>query len=597
MVVIFEDLHWLDDISSEILDDLIDGIDKHPILTCCVYRPEFHPNWQNSAFNKLIKLKPLNSEECNLLIHNLLPDVELPPFLIEHLIIKSEGNPFYIEEVLRTLIEKDYLELNEEGLYQISNDLERTSIAKLNLPESIQGLIMSRIDYLDTPLKQVLQVASAIGRTFSLNLLKYLTNNNPNLEIILEQLLALNLLILEKNNDDYSFCHLLTQEVAYESLLNSQKRELHNNIAKYYEEKDAGTNRYLELIAFHYDKGKNWQLAIEYLMRSSQKANNLFANNEAIIHLKRANEILEKYLSEEIDSKLKVFYQLAKIHTIIGKKEISLELYQQSLKLAINYRKTIWEAQFLLKIGDWKSKQGLFDEAFEYYKKSLKLYEEKENIEGLARIYINIGVVELFQGQLDEAIKELQKALKYAEKINDKHSLRMIWHNLGMCYEGKNQVEDAIEAYKQSLEYSLQLNHLRGQTATYMTLGIIFLDLNKIEKAEYYIKKSLELSRKTGDIMDQACALTGIGDLQKGYNDLAGAIESYTEAKEIFEQLGYADGLGECYPTLAKLYIEQKNYARALEYAKQARALFIKLEFTKRIQAMDKLISSINENN
>ena len=143
----------------------------------------------------------------------------------------------------------------------------------------------------------------------------------------------------------------------------------------------------------------------------------------------------------------------------------------------------------------------------------------------------------------------------------------------------------------------MQLNRLRGQTATYMTLGIIFLDLNKIEKAEYYIKKSLELSRKTGDIMDQACALTGIGDLQKGYNDLAGAIESYTEAKEIFEQLGYADGLGECYPTLAKLYIEQKNYARALEYAKQARALFIKLEFTKRIQAMDKLISSINENN
>ena len=240
LVVAFEDVHWLDASSAALLEHLLPLIDELPLLVCCVARPE--PDTALTQIEQLartayaerateIALQPLSTAQSETLVHNLVDLDDLPPGLRDLILAKAEGNPFFVEEIVRSLIDLGGLVRDRStNSYRVT---ERATT--INLPDTLVGVIMARVDRLDEDLKQVLRLASVIGRSFFYRLLAAISEAERELDESLAGLQAREL-VLERARDpelEYVFKHALVQEATYESILKQRRRELHGKVARF----------------------------------------------------------------------------------------------------------------------------------------------------------------------------------------------------------------------------------------------------------------------------------------------------------------------------------------------------------------------------
>jgi class 3 adenylate cyclase len=237
LAVIFEDLHWADESTILLIEHLFPLIDRVPLFICGVSRPEMNVPAVRLRENALknherryteIRLNPLSPTECTDLMNNLLEIENLPGRIRQTIIQKAEGNPFFVEEIMRTLIDKGAVR-PENGHWIVASSIETITI-----PDTVQGVIMARIDRLDEEVKQVLKSASVIGRAFLYRLLKEVTEAVRELDTHLDRLTATEF-IREKQKTpelEYIFKHALVQESTYESILLQKRRELHSRVAQ-----------------------------------------------------------------------------------------------------------------------------------------------------------------------------------------------------------------------------------------------------------------------------------------------------------------------------------------------------------------------------
>ena len=257
LMLILEDLHWADDLSLDLLSLLMDELATAPLMLLCVYRPEKeHRIWQlsNQAQRKCldrfteITLRQLSSRESRQLVEELLAIENLPESIKEMILQKSEGNPFFIEEVIRSLIEQDLV--YREG----DRFLARSEISNLNVPDTIQSVVLARVDRLQAEAKYVLQCASVIGRLFRYRILEHLTEQERNLNRYLSEFEDKDLVYEERTVPEleYAFKHALTQEATYQGILERQRREFHLNVAvgieRLYHQR---LEEYYEELAYH----------------------------------------------------------------------------------------------------------------------------------------------------------------------------------------------------------------------------------------------------------------------------------------------------------------------------------------------------------
>jgi class 3 adenylate cyclase len=279
MVIILEDLHWIDRFSAELLDFVIASIDE-PVLSLFVltFRNEYQHEKLFAGRGTLLDLNRLSSEDARRLILFRLNAERIPPEVEEIILRRSEGNPFYIQEIIKTLLDKKIIAVAHRKVTLLAENLES------GVPSTIQGVIMARIDRLQDRFKEILFGASAIGREFSRPLLERVVGGKGDLAPSLVELRALEL-ILEKDEADeyeYLFKHFLIQEVAYNTMLVNKRKELHASIARAIEQLYADRlMEYYELLAFHYEKAELWDKAAEYLSRSGHKARQMYSREES----------------------------------------------------------------------------------------------------------------------------------------------------------------------------------------------------------------------------------------------------------------------------------------------------------------------------
>jgi class 3 adenylate cyclase len=289
-VLVFEDLHWMDASSVALLEHLLPLVETVPLLIIGLSRPEH--DTPGARLHELsaheyadhyreIRLAPLSHADSARLIHNLLEIENLPLRLRELIMEKAEGNPFFLEEVIRTLIDTGSVRRNaSSGRWQVTAQIE-----SLHMPDTIQGLIMARVDRLDEEVKQVLRVASIIGRSFLYRVLKAITEASQGLDESLSQLQQTEL-IHEKQAApelEYMFKHALAQEATYESILLKKRRELHARVAQAIESLFAERlEEFYGLLAYHYAKAEVWDKAQAYLLKAADQAGQIAANAEAL---------------------------------------------------------------------------------------------------------------------------------------------------------------------------------------------------------------------------------------------------------------------------------------------------------------------------
>ncbi|NVK42022.1 MAG: AAA family ATPase [Oceanospirillaceae bacterium] len=290
LVVIFEDLQWLDNETGAFLEYLVDGIASAPVLLLVNYRPEYRHDWGHLQNYTQLRLEPLGLAEASELLSSLLGDDPSLSALKPLIMQQTEGNPFFIEEVVQTLVEEQVLS-GELGIYR----LEKTP-ASLQIPTTVQGVLTARIDRLAADEKALLQTLAVIGKEFPWSLVQQVVERpDDELRRLLSRLQAGEFLYERPAfpEVEYTFKHALTQEVAYGSLLTERRNRLHERTANAIETlfHDQLEERCSEL-AHHYGCSGNIPKAVEYLGRAGEQALHRSANAEAAGHLQFALELL-----------------------------------------------------------------------------------------------------------------------------------------------------------------------------------------------------------------------------------------------------------------------------------------------------------------
>ena len=290
VLLIFEDLHWIDAETQGFLDSMSESVASAKLLLLVNYRPEYRHEWGTKTYYTQLHLAPLGTEEAEELLTFLLGGDAtlqgLKPLILE----KTEGTPFFIEEVVQTLAEEGAL-VGERGKYR----LETTPTA-LHISPTVQGVLAARIDRLTADEKTLLQQLAVIGRQFPLSLVKkVVTQPEADLYRVLASLQVKEFLYEQPAfpESEYLFKHALTLDVVYGTVLQNQRKTLHEKTAQAMETLSAYSreDRYSEL-AHHYTQSGNTEKAIEYLSLAGQQAAQRSANTEAITHLTTALELL-----------------------------------------------------------------------------------------------------------------------------------------------------------------------------------------------------------------------------------------------------------------------------------------------------------------
>jgi class 3 adenylate cyclase/tetratricopeptide (TPR) repeat protein len=285
LVILVEDLHWADQMSLEALDRLMAVAANLPVLLLITHRPDYEPPPHQI---RVLRLEPLDDAESTALTREVLGTAALAPELASLITGKAEGNPFYIEEVSKSLVEAGVLERVDET-YRLGRPIEEVQV-----PDSVQEVILSRIDRLESESREVMQLAAVVGREFTARVIERMSDLHAQLFEVLGDLSDLEL-IFEKTRFPelaYVFKHALIHDVAYATLMADRRRALHRLAGTAIEALYADRlPEHYETLAHHYSEAQDWEKALDFLDKAGDKAAAAYANPDAMEYYARALEV------------------------------------------------------------------------------------------------------------------------------------------------------------------------------------------------------------------------------------------------------------------------------------------------------------------
>lgn len=307
LVLVFEDLHWIDQSSSDLLAHLLPLARTLPILFCGLSRAD--PETPVAALRDALAreyaeqytelvLRPLTSAHSLQLVRNLLQADDVDPAVRTLVLDRSEGNPFFAEEVIRALVDLGAI-VRTRGRWQVSPDLE-----KIAIPDTLRGVIIARIDRLDEDIRHVLKTASVIGRSFFYRVLRHILEAEVEADRYLMELQRVDLIRERRRTPEleYTFMHALTQEAAYETILLRVRRQLHARVAEAIEALFADRlEEFFGLLAYHYARAEDWGKAQAYLFKAGDQAGRMAADAEALAHYRQASSAYGRAFGDRWD--------------------------------------------------------------------------------------------------------------------------------------------------------------------------------------------------------------------------------------------------------------------------------------------------------
>lgn len=584
LMLVIEDAHWADPASLDLIDYLSRNIAGHPILFLLPHRPDIGlPDWTSYPHAIDLELGDLPDEACKEIIHDILGGIKLPDAMYEIILSRGCGNPFFIGEVVRALIDAGALERDKEGEFHVIQDM-----SGVELPDTIHGVIISRIDRLIASDKRILQVASVIGRVFA-----YLTLHGvyPYEDIktaLRERLNHLNELgLTEIQNIEaeiYRFIHLTTREVVYEGLPFEHRRSLHRNIGEFIEGiSGESLGEQTDLLAYHYFEGHAWKKAMDYNLIAAQHAQREFANDTAILSGERTLEAATN-LGPEVDTsqiRTSAHETLGEVMTLVGQYEGALEHYELARKIVNtspdSEDKLRHHAELSRKIAEVFERQSEYDLAFEWLDKGLSYLDEDQVTIEAARIYLLGTGIYRRLGQNDEAASWCRKSLDIALQILTREGQQAVgqaFYNLGGIDYRRGDLQSAVEHCRQSLDVYRQIDDIVGQARAYTNLGATYSDLGEWNQAMETYNMSLAINQQIGDIQREGFLANNLGNIHLYRGEWDQAASLFNQSNAIWKRIGSPLPDAVSLSNLAQVYIYQGNWDGASECLNQSQAIF-----------------------
>lgn len=558
LVVFVDDVHWMDKMSEELLAYFSRCIVDQPILLLAAYRPEGAPLWAQGTHYQRLGLETLSSRSSVRLVRNVLGGPALEPELEERIVEKTGGNPFFVEEIVRELLERG--DLVKAGDRYIC----KHAIDQCEIPNTIQGVLAARMDRLSDDLKRTVQIASVIGRDFAFRLLKSIMEFGDELRAQLTNLVGLEILY-EKAlypEIEYIFKHALTQEVAYDSLLKQRRRQIHGRIAQAIEEIYADRiEEHYELVAHHYERSGNAEKAVHYLILAGEKSNRHGAVQAACEFLNKALEISEKaQLSLDPEEEVRLHYERGQSHMGLGAIDASADSFRRALELSRRHGMAHFEREGLVSLAYLMYMWPSPEEADRTLKEGLARAREKQD-KGLESTILSTMSLRSVVYERHRGNQEVLDAEPIALESGDPRSIlgarliRSIWErHLGRPRKTVELTEGMVELLQSSYNINITSNVI-------WIRGVALAEIGQIEQAVAGLSEGIELCERFGAFYRLDTLYNCLAYCYGEVYQLEPARELNTKAEELarmllvkypFGRRQWAHGLGEAVMGLAE---------------------------------------------
>lgn len=595
LLLVFEDLQWSDRPSMEMLNYLVRNIKGYPLAICAVYRPELPVKLETQEVACTeIALTQLSPEATVAIAESALQMPGMPPELGRLIVERSQGNPLYVEELVRSLAASGYMRLsNETGQMEIAED-----VSQLRVPDTIEGVIMARIDLLAEKPREVLKAASVIGRTFSVPLLKQIRPSgvtDRELGSVVADLVQVGMITPgpEKANPEYQFVHIMTQEVAYESLLFSRRRQIHHDVAAYLEESFSGhlEDQY-EILFYHYDRTADKGKGFTYAIKAGDKVKKVFANQEAIKYFSRALALAAEVKRDTLRLRNRVQEDLGDIYQLVGSYDLALECYagclQRYREVSVPGGDTGTPGELSLRdkmarhVPVLHRKSGLAWECKGDYDQAVRWLRNGLEVPVLAvneRASLNIAMAGVLyrKGEYTRALWWCQRGVSSAAAAHDLSEMAHSYYLLGTINTDLGRVDKAIGFRLESLRIYEELRDLLGQAKVQNNLGVDYYYQGDWERSKERYNKSLEIRKKIGDINGMATVSNNLGEVLSDQGYLDEAVTAFSNCLKTWQRTGYLLGIGLAHSNLGRAQVRQGNLRDGMEHLESSLSLFEKM--------------------
>jgi predicted ATPase/DNA-binding CsgD family transcriptional regulator len=585
LLCIVEDLHWSDETSLELLMYLTRSCTHLPILFVLTYRsdevsPElrhFLAECDREHLAQDFFLQRLARAEVDAMLRAIFAVHQAAPTgLLESMYALTEGNPFFIEEVLKSLLASGEI-TDREGTWERTL-LFGTHTRSPSIPRSVQDAVYQRTKQLSAPARQVLTLAAVAGRRFDLAILQQVMQIEESHLLVCMKELVTAQLVREEAPDQFSFRHALTREAVYAELLAGERRALHRRIAETIEQcvsPPSILDAQLVDLASHFYEAGVWSKAAEYGQRAGERALILYSPRAAVEHLTRTLDALPHLGSTPPAAVLRARGQA---YETIGAFERARADYERALEIAHQTEDGLMEWQSLLDIGFWWVGRD-YTQAGEWFRRSLDLAQELADPKLHARSLNRFGNWLVNTGQVAGGLQTHQEALALFEQLQDTQGMAETLDLLGMANGISGDTVKALEQYDRAISLLRDLSDQQGLISSLtarVSYGSPYMAETTYsvcaspERCARDITEGLHLARQVDSLIWQAYVEFVAGGAFASFGELGRGLLHVQESLRIATEIQHTQWMAAAYFTLGHVYLlllEANLAVRALETA------------------------------
>lgn len=580
VVLVLEDLHWCDQSSIALIRHLLPITTQAPVVLVLLSRPkrEAPENWEKlgAALDAVkdrceeIALEPLTDQAGHELVMKLLDGSPLPEKLNATILGKADGNPFFVEEVLRSLVERGAL-VRDDGKWRVTGLVE-----SIQVPDTLQGVLHARLDRLPEESRRVIQKAAVIGRVFLYRVLEHMARGEAGLE---QQVATLedSELVRERSRTpeiEYIFQHALTQEVAYQTLLTPARKLLHRHVGEAMEAVfSERIGEFTALLAGHFFHGESWEKALEYSTRAADSAASLHAQAEARDHYRHALESLKHLPDNEANRRNLVDVSVHLVNASLQAEapDKNLAILDAAAKVAAALADPAREARVRLWTGRVHYLAGRPREAIGYFQKVLEVAPALGDPELMALPGAVIGRALFLQGRFAKARHLLEQTIPLLEKVNNRHELLFAHLYRAASRACMGEIKEALADMDGVLKMAKASRNPNAETMTHTAAAMIQLVAGRHADAIEDARKALGIAEQNGDAMFRYSSNAFMAWGQGGLGDFESSKRHWAAAHEAARPLGGRLLLGEWLAAIeAETMLDGGDGAGALAQAEKA---------------------------
>ena len=574
LAIVLEDCHWIDALSRDLLEELALASASLPVLFVLAYRPADSPGGglglERIPYFQELHLAELPASDAQLVLRaklqqlfgaSVTPAAELVEFVLE----RAQGNPFYLEELINYV--------HDHGI----DPADPAAFRHLDVPDTLFRLVQSRIDMLDEGPRTALKVASVVGRTFESPFVQGVYPDLGSLDDVearFEAARQADILRIDRVEDrSWLFRHVVARDVAYDSLPFAMRSHLHDRVGAFLESGGAqAIERNLDLLAYHYWLGEDDDKKRDYAVRAGIAAQSRYANDAAADYFQRALPLLAD------GERTAVLRRLGKVLELRGGWADAETTYNEAIELARRLGNATEQAWAHADLAETLRKEGRFEETRQQLVFAGEIFTREQEDAGLGLVLHLEGTLASQQGNYDAARTAYTQSLEIRERLGDRASIGSLLSNLGLVAECEGDLEQARTMNERALEMREELGDRWPICVSQNNLGMIAQLQNDFAVAQMRFQESMRLAVEIGDRWMVAVGHHNLGNANLGLGEPGMAGDEFLQALQAYEDFSDLWSVALLVEDMVLLALAKDEIVRAAELVGAADALRTRLD-------------------